>query len=153
DVGTLLTRARPMAAEALGRLGTEEAGAGASAGGLGGSAGSSALNFLGGRRGQDVYGGLQRRSQDIGIGEAVGGGIAGIPRSVLNRNKPQQPQTYDYGGVPSYTKPTVRMARGGIVTKPTVALIGEKGPEAVVPLGGRKYSPPRMRPGSHEHGF
>jgi hypothetical protein len=27
------------------------------------------------------------------------------------------------------------MAQGGIVTKPTLALIGEKGPEAVVPLG------------------
>jgi len=29
-----------------------------------------------------------------------------------------------------------RMAAGGIVTRPTVALIGEAGPEAVVPLGG-----------------
>ena len=28
-----------------------------------------------------------------------------------------------------------RMAAGGIVTKPTIALIGEAGPEAVVPLG------------------
>jgi hypothetical protein len=30
-----------------------------------------------------------------------------------------------------------RMASGGIVTKPTLALIGEAGPEAVVPLSGR----------------
>jgi hypothetical protein len=29
-----------------------------------------------------------------------------------------------------------RMAKGGIVTKPTIALIGEAGPEAVVPLNG-----------------
>jgi hypothetical protein len=28
------------------------------------------------------------------------------------------------------------MARGGVVTKPTVALIGEAGPEVVAPLGG-----------------
>jgi hypothetical protein len=28
-----------------------------------------------------------------------------------------------------------KMAEGGIVTKPTLALIGEAGPEAVVPLG------------------
>ena len=28
-----------------------------------------------------------------------------------------------------------KMARGGIVTRPTIALIGEAGPEAVVPLG------------------
>jgi phage-related minor tail protein len=27
------------------------------------------------------------------------------------------------------------MAKGGIVTRPTLALIGEAGPEAVVPLG------------------
>jgi len=29
------------------------------------------------------------------------------------------------------------MATGGIVTGPTLALIGERGPEAVVPLSGR----------------
>jgi hypothetical protein len=29
-----------------------------------------------------------------------------------------------------------KMARGGIVTKPTIAMIGESGPEAVVPLSG-----------------
>ena len=28
-----------------------------------------------------------------------------------------------------------KLAKGGIVTSPTVAMIGEKGPEAVVPLG------------------
>jgi len=32
--------------------------------------------------------------------------------------------------------PTIpNLAKGGIVTKPTLAMIGEKGPEAVVPLG------------------
>jgi hypothetical protein len=33
------------------------------------------------------------------------------------------------------TATTPAMAAGGIVTKPTVALIGEAGPEAVIPLG------------------
>jgi hypothetical protein len=33
--------------------------------------------------------------------------------------------------------PTTAMASGGIVTRPTVALIGESGPEAVIPLNGR----------------
>ena len=32
------------------------------------------------------------------------------------------------------------LAAGGIVTKPTLALIGENGPEAVVPLGSRGAS-------------
>ena len=29
------------------------------------------------------------------------------------------------------------LAEGGIVTKPTLAMLGERGPEAVVPLGKR----------------
>ena len=29
------------------------------------------------------------------------------------------------------------LARGGIVTRPTLAMVGEAGPEAVLPLGGR----------------
>lgn len=39
------------------------------------------------------------------------------------------------------------MATGGVVTKPTLALIGEAGPEAVVPLpGSAGYQPPQYRP-------
>jgi hypothetical protein len=34
------------------------------------------------------------------------------------------------------------MAKGGIVTRPTLALIGEAGPEAVVPLGQYQYGGP-----------
>ena len=34
--------------------------------------------------------------------------------------------------------PKVKLAEGGIVTKPTNALIGEAGPEAVVPLNSNK---------------
>jgi len=33
------------------------------------------------------------------------------------------------------TLPTVALQHGGIVTAPTLALLGEAGPEAVVPLG------------------
>lgn len=38
-------------------------------------------------------------------------------------------------GGTSTIMPIPKMAKGGIVTKPTLALIGEAGPEAVVPLG------------------
>jgi len=38
-------------------------------------------------------------------------------------------------GIPSGEEPEVQLAAGGIVTRPTVALIGESGPEAVIPLG------------------
>lgn len=50
-----------------------------------------------------------------GIGSAIGGGISGA-----------------VGGVESFV--TAHLATGGIVSSPTVALIGEAGPEAVIPL-------------------
>lgn len=34
--------------------------------------------------------------------------------------------------------PTIALAQGGIVTAPTLSLIGEAGPEAVIPLSGRR---------------
>jgi TP901 family phage tail tape measure protein len=40
------------------------------------------------------------------------------------------------------TGKTPEMAEGGIVTRPTLALIGERGPEAVVPLRGRRAPVP-----------
>jgi hypothetical protein len=41
------------------------------------------------------------------------------------------------GGWPIPTMPSVPrpMAEGGVITKPTLALLGERGPEAVIPLG------------------
>lgn len=48
--------------------------------------------------------------------------------------------------MPVAPAPIVPMATGGLVTQPTVALIGEAGPEAVVPLtgaGGGAYGDPR----------
>lgn len=42
--------------------------------------------------------------------------------------------------------PEVAMAKGGIVTKPTIALIGEAGPEAVIPLS-RAGRPANITPG------
>ena len=46
---------------------------------------------------------------------------------------PYLPRGQQTANAPNIT-PIVPMASGGIVTKPTVALIGEAGPEAVVPL-------------------
>lgn len=42
---------------------------------------------------------------------------------------------------PSTEEPIKAMASGGIVTSPTVALIGERGPEAVVPLSRASQTP------------
>jgi hypothetical protein len=53
----------------------------------------------------------------------------------------QKPQAPIYGGLNQGTGPYApnpyglpAFAQGGVVTKPTVALVGEKGPEAIVPL-------------------
>jgi hypothetical protein len=44
----------------------------------------------------------------------------------------------DADTIPKVTLPKVKLAEGGIVDKPTNALIGEAGPEAVIPLNSNK---------------
>jgi hypothetical protein len=46
----------------------------------------------------------------------------------------------------SFNPPIPRLAKGGLVNKPTLALIGEDGPEAVVPLS-KKHNPGGTMPG------
>ncbi len=55
----------------------------------------------------------------VGIGMSIAGGMGGNTNT--NSSAPDLPH----------------MARGGIVSRPTLALIGENGPEAVIPLGRR----------------
>ncbi len=45
------------------------------------------------------------------------------------------PVGYDFNGLNLGHLPIPKLASGGIVTDPTVALIGEAGDEAVIPLG------------------
>lgn len=49
------------------------------------------------------------------------------------------------GGTPPAAPTPRAMAAGGIVTRPTLALIGEAGPEAVIPLSGRSSGGSRAR--------
>jgi hypothetical protein len=49
---------------------------------------------------------------------------------------------------PPAAPPIPAMAEGGIVTKPTLALIGEAGPEAVVPLADYQYQQPNYFTGT-----
>src|SRR5215467_9161152 len=82
-------------------------------------------------------------------GLPLGPGAAGPPRvgppmPVLNPSRlpPGQPLTGP-PRPPMMPPPGVRpMASGGVVTQPTLALIGEAGPEAVVPLD--DYKPPAL---------
>jgi hypothetical protein len=59
-----------------------------------------------------------------GLVQGATGGVGGIGSTPAG-GKPK-----GFSGVP-------RLATGGIVTAPTLALIGEAGPEAVIPLGSR----------------
>lgn len=58
-------------------------------------------------------------------------GVAGINKAISGINKVSPfPDIPNIPNIP-------RLATGGIVTQPTLALIGEAGPEAVIPLNGR----------------
>ena len=79
----------------------------------------------------------------IGFINAIIGGLNMLIRG-LNKVKVEVPSWVPvFGGkgfqfnIPEIPKiPT--LAEGGIVRSPTLAMIGEKGPEAVVPLNGRQ---------------
>lgn len=83
----------------------------------------------------------------IGMFEGfINGAIRGINTLISGINKLQWKvpswvkgiggQTFGFNipTVPEVTLPRIALAEGGIVTQPTTALIGEAGPEAVIPL-------------------
>lgn len=80
-----------------------------------------------------------------GLNAAIGAledGINGIVRT-YNRTIGKVAGVFGAPRLPELSIP--RLAAGGIVTRPTVALIGEAGPEAVIPLGrGRRGGAGRM---------
>src|SRR5215471_18466536 len=62
---------------------------------------------------------------------------------------PYLPRGTQTAPAPNIT-PIVPMASGGVVTQPTVALIGERGPEAVVPLADYQYQLPNYSTGNSQ---
>jgi len=75
-----------------------------------------------------------------GIKWAVNAVIDGVNMMIAGMNMLSFDIPDLFGGPPmqiGFDLPTIpRMAQGGIVTQPTIAMIGESGPEAVVPLTG-----------------
>ena len=80
-----------------------------------------------------------------GVTGSVSRGDIGVGISNVDMTRAESDQTYradlrtqgyNVGRDDSGKLYVEKMARGGIVNRPTVALIGEAGPEAVVPLGG-----------------
>jgi hypothetical protein len=52
---------------------------------------------------------------------------------------------FGWGGLDLPNIPLLKLAEGGIVTRPTVAMVGERGPEAVIPLTGHTGAPVEVR--------
>jgi hypothetical protein len=102
-----------------------------------------------------VFGAIKSGFEELkDLGSAIFDGIAGAFKGVINAviatlegglnfairglntildgiDKAAGPWV-NFGEIPSVNLP--RLAEGGIVTGPTIAMIGEKGPEAVIPL-------------------
>lgn len=67
---------------------------------------------------KDRWDALKKNLNPLELAKKAGGAISGAAGSI-------------WGGA----KKLAGFASGGVVTKPTVAMVGEKGPEAIVPLG------------------
>tara|TARA_R110001632_G_scaffold1417_7_gene6232 strand:+ start:4909 stop:6621 length:1713 start_codon:yes stop_codon:yes gene_type:complete len=77
----------------------------------------------------------------INAAKKVFNGVAGIYNSFAKKMKFDIPDWVPLIGGKSFNLPTIpKLAKGGVVNSPTLAMIGEDGPEAVVPLN-RKNNP------------
>jgi len=100
-----------------------------------GAAGANAFYKAGITQGQAMVNGIIAAIKKAGF--RIVGGFAALPKDLQKAldsgklSKKQVGQLNDLlSGVP-------KLAAGGIVNKPTLAMIGEAGPEAVIPLRGR----------------
>ena len=73
----------------------------------------------------------------MGVYKAIFNGIATLWNNTIGKLKFSVPDWVPVIGGKGFDVPNIPMlANGGIVTSPTLALIGESGPEAVIPLTG-----------------
>jgi len=74
----------------------------------------------------------------MGVYKAIFNGIASLWNSTIGKLSFEVPKWVPGLGGKGFDVPNIPMlANGGIVTEPTLAMIGERGPEAVIPLTGR----------------
>ena len=66
------------------------------------------------------------------IVESIVGAVVNVVKAIGNIKFPKFPKLFGR----NKDEEVPQMATGGIVRKPTLAVVGEEGPEAVVPLGG-----------------
>lgn len=86
----------------------------------------------------------QTQSQPMGgqVMNTIGAGLQGLGQSMGQQQKDQQAQQ-NFDKMISMSGAPRAFAQGGIVTQPTNAIIGEAGPEAVIPLGGQRPQMPQ----------
>jgi hypothetical protein len=73
----------------------------------------------------------------LGVAKTIFNGIASIWNNTFGKLSFKIPDWVPKIGGKGFDVPNIpMMAQGGIVTSPTLALIGERGPEAVIPLSG-----------------
>jgi len=108
--------------------------------GAAGQQANALLNSAGMERGQT-------QSQPAGgqIMNTIGAGLQGLGQSMGQQQKDQAAQQ-NFEKMISMSGAPRAFAQGGIVTKPTNAIIGEAGPEAVIPLGRPQMPQPMPQP-------
>lgn len=88
-----------------------------------------------------IINGIKNAAGFIGsIGDSIWGAVKGLINQAIDKINAALEFTINIPGAPdiSINAPNIpHLAKGGIVSRPTLALIGEAGPEAVVPLNGR----------------
>lgn len=98
------------------------------------------------------------RAMQTPLGRAISGGVQRYRQPPAGPQIPSQ-ETADAMSAPPMPAPVMDgstdlagvepMAQGQMVTKPTVALLGERGPEAVVPMNGNPANKVSMPPATH----
>jgi hypothetical protein len=88
--------------------------------------------------GSDTGGAPNQQTPQIDFGKVLGDSIKGVASKVLENVIPGGKFISDVGkgisGLFGGDKDLPKLAKGGIVTKPTEAIVGEAGPEAILPL-------------------
>lgn len=103
---------------------------------------AGAMKTLGGRIVGFVADGISAAASSVagGLKTMLNGVISVVNKAInaVNRIRSGVNKISPFADIPEIPNiDPIKLAKGGIVTQPTLALVGEAGPEAVIPLSGR----------------
>ena len=101
-----------------------------------GKSGASAFFDAGVAQGQAMVDGILNAIKKSGF--RIVGGMAALPTNLQKALDSGSLTAAQVKELNTLLKGVPKLANGGVVNKPTLAMIGEAGPEAVVPLSGRR---------------